>query len=263
MRNWTDTKAAEETQRNSYLFIVVALLFLSAFFLFLEQITHFEFLLHLAAIPLEILLGGFLVERYLASKEKEKRTRQLMFIKSCLFRSEMRNVFIANFNALIKPSITMSEIRRASLAELKELRHTLHEIEYRSIEDMEPIILEYVNSYEVFYGFMEWAIAHDFENIFEDMIFILHFIHDVKLYKKHNPNSLFIYHARSRPELMDRVYRVLTNGIVKFLDYAIELKEKQPIVFEELLSDYEFSVQVQGTDNTSRYGASIPSQAKI
>ena len=225
----------------TYTLLVFGLLALSGTLLYLEELTHLEFLLHLAAIPLEILLGAVLVERYLIRSEKIKRARQLMFIKSCLFRSDMRMVFLTNFAALERPAISMSSIRSASLAELNKLRESVQILEYRSPEDMELVIMEYVNAYAVFHKFMEWAVENDFERIFEDMIFIMHFIQDVRLYKQLNPNYIFIVYAKTNPAVMVKVNKVLGDGIVKFLDYAIELKEKQPKVFDELLSDYELS----------------------
>jgi hypothetical protein len=225
----------------NYTLLVLVLLALSAIFLYLEHLTHQEFLFHLAAIPLEILLGAILVERYLVRTEKTKRARQLMFIKSCLFRSDMRNVFLTNFTALEEPKISMSSIRKASLPELEKLRKCAESLEYRSPEAMDLVIMEYVSAYPVFHRFMEWSLENDFEHIFEDMIFIMHFIQDVQLYKRLNPSYLFILYAKNNPAVMAKVNKVLGDGIVKFLDYAIELKKKQPNVFEQLLSDYEIS----------------------
>ena len=226
-----------------YLLMFIGLPSLSALFLFLEQVTHYEFLFHVAAIPLEILLGAFLVKRFLAEKEKEAKRHQLMYIKSFIFRSEMRNLFIANFSALAYPDITIPKIKVSSLQELKTMRSSIDAVKYRSPEDMEAVIEEYVNSHGAFYFFMDWAIANDFEGIFHDMLYILHFIQDVKLYKKHYPDKLFIEEAKRQPYLMTKVNQVLQNGIIKFLEYAIELKEQRPDMFEELLADYQISSQ--------------------
>lgn len=222
----------------SYVFLVIVLLLFSGFFLYLEAITHNEFLYHLAAIPLEIIVGVLIVERYLAMRQKQTRARQFMFIKSCLFRSELRNLYLLNVGALAKPAITMEKIKAAGLKELKQLREAAEAIEYSSLEAMEPVIMEYVNAHNVFFGFMEWAINSDYEILFHDMVYLLHFIHDVKLYKRQNPEGLFIHEALTHPELMNTVHQVLTEGIKKFLDYVIELKEKQPAVFDQLMADY-------------------------
>jgi len=224
----------------------IGLLGASIIFLALERATHIEFLLHLAAIPLEVLLAVFIVERFLTQREKKERRRHLMFIKSYLFRSEMRNLFIANFDALKFPPVTMSKMKASSLEDLKQMRSDAERLEYRSPQAMEPVIMEYAKTESVWHKFREWAITYDFEDIFQDMIYILHFIYDVKLFKENNPDKLFIYEAEKRPLLMQKVRKVLGDGIQKFLDYAIELKEKQPGMFEELIADYELSAQIRG-----------------
>lgn len=231
-------KIIEQKTDVAYVLLVVVLLLFSGVFLYVEAVTHNEFMYHLAAIPLEIIVGALIVERYLAMRQKQTRARQFMFIKSCLFRSELRNLYLTNFGALAKPAMTMENIKAADLKELRQMRAAAEAIEYSSPEAMEPVIMEYVNAYNVFFGFMEWAINSEYEVLFHDMVYLLHFIHDVKLYKRQNPKGLFIHEALSHPELMNTVHQVLTEGIKKFLDYAIELKEKQPAVFDELMADY-------------------------
>lgn len=226
--------------------IYVLLLAASAFFLVIQHVTHVEFMFHLAAIPLEVLVVVFIVEMFLGNREKKQKRKQLMYIKSCLFRSEMRNLFIANFNTLKSPSLTMSEIRNSTLDELKRMREEASTVEYKSPEMMEPIIMEYVNAQPVWQNFMDIAIAQSFEEIFQDMVYILHFIHDVKTFKANNPDKLFIHEAKNNERLMQKVNMVLGDGIRKFLDYVIELKEKQPDMFYEIIADYELSTTIRG-----------------
>src|SRR5512139_1318664 len=175
--------------------VAVGLLALSALFLWLEHVTHFEFLLHVAAIPLEILLGAFLVERWLARKEKDGKRRQLMYLKSYLFRAEMRQVFISNFNALASPTISLAGLRDDPLPELRWVRDHITEVVYRSDEEMERVVLEYVRARHAFQVFMEWAATNDFESIFQDMLYILHFIQDVERFREGSPGALFVTEA--------------------------------------------------------------------
>ncbi len=72
---------------------------------------------------------------------------------------------------------------------------------------------------------MERAIQNEFDYIFGDMIFILHFIQDVRLFKKNHPGRNFMSEAKDSTLLMEKAHKVLGDGIRKFLDYAIELKE--------------------------------------
>jgi hypothetical protein len=232
-----------KTPKNTLAYIV--LIAVSPLFLLIEHLTHIEFMLHLAAIPLEVLVCVFIVEKFLEKRAKGEKLRQLMFIKSYLFRSEMLNLFLANFEALKFPAVTMSKIKNAPLEELWQMRKDADTIEYKSLEAMEPVILEYVKAEQVWHNFKERAITFNFEEIFQDMIFILHFIYDVKLFKSNNPDKLFIYEAEKRVLMMKKVKIVLGGGIQKFLDYVIELKEKQPDMFCDLISDYELSLQIR------------------
>ena len=228
-----------------YILLCIVLAVTSAMFLFVESVTHLEFMFHLAAIPLEILLAVFIVNRFLGNKEKEERRRKLMLIKSCLFRSEMRNLFITNFSALAYPSLTMAQIRNSTLDELRKVRKEADTVEYRSPEAMEPAIMEYVKAQHVWQNFMDLAITYDFKEVFQDTINILHFIHDVKQFKDDNPRTLFAYEAEKSELLMEKTKNVLGDGIRKFLDYAIELKEKQPELFCDVISDYKYVDQAR------------------
>ena len=229
--------------KNNFL-IYIALISTSAIFLIIEHLTHIEFMFHLAAIPIEVLVAVFLVEMYLDRREQKERRHQLMQIKSWMFRLEMRNLFISNFLALKSPAITIANIKNANLSELKKIREKAATVEYRSLEAMEPVILEYVNARDVWKSFMKIALDYHFDDIFQNMVDILHFVSDVKTFKENNPNKLFIYEASTHEILMRRVMRVLGDGIRKYLDYAIELKEKQPTLFEEVVSDYEVSTHL-------------------
>lgn len=226
--------------------IYVALVGASAIFLIIEHLTHIEFMLHVAAIPLEVLVAVFIVEMYLENRQKKERRRQLMHIKSCMFRLEMRNLLIADFLALKYPPLTISKIKRATLPELKKMREDASQIEYQSLEMMEPVIMEYVNAQSVWRNFMNIALDYGFEDIFQDMVYILHFISDVTTFKENNPGKMFIHEAAKNELLMQKVMNTLGDGIRKYLDYAIELKEKQPDLFNEVISDYELSTQIRG-----------------
>jgi hypothetical protein len=228
----------------SNIFIYLALVAAPTIILIIEHYTHIEFLLHLAAIPLEVLVAVFIVEMYLESRQKKERRRQLMHIKSCMFRLEMRSLFVTNFLALKTPPITISAIKAASSDELRKMRQEANAIEYKSLEAMEPVITRYVEAESVWRNFMNIALDYGFDDIFQDMVYILHFISDVKTYKENNPGKLFVHRAAANPQLMRKANSVLGDGIRKYLDYAIELKEKQPELFEEVIADYELSTHI-------------------
>jgi hypothetical protein len=234
----TQNQQKKKFFKSSYLLLLIGLPILSVLFLILEKITHIVFLHHIAAIPLEILLGAVLVERFLANRERKSRLRQFMHLKSYMFRTHIREVFLTNFKALESPNIDIERLATASLSDLRKLRNRIRRLNYRSAEELEKVVQAYLDSRDIFRDFMELAISHDFESIIENMVFVLHFIQDVDLYKRYYPNKLYIEHALKMPDERKRVIRILSDGISKFLDYLIELKQEQPDVFQELINEY-------------------------
>ena len=227
--------------------MVVAFLAVSAAFLVAEHLTHIEFLYHLAAIPIEVMVAVLIVERAVEKQASREKRRQLMFIKSHLFRSDMRGLFLADFAALKSPALTLAGIRNADLPELKAKLREAGTVAFKSPEAMEAAILEYVKAAGVWHSFMERAIAFNFESIFSDMIAILHFINDVRIFKENNPDRMFIEEALKHPTLAARANGVLGDGIRRFLEYAIELKEKQPAMFDDMMEDYALSEKISKT----------------
>ena len=225
--------------------LAFVLISISIALLFAEKlIFHEPFLDHMAAIPLEIVTGVFIVESLLKKKERQVREKQLRYIKSYIFRSDLRRLFVMNFASLKKPSIILSDMDK-SLIQLHQLRQEAEDVQYRSLKDVEMIIMEYVKTEHVWQLFMEKAMDFHFERIVDDMIFLIHFINDVKVFKEAHPGKLFIEEIRDNEAMVIKVYRVLGDGIRSFLDYAIELNEKAPEMLTEIIRDYKYIQPVQ------------------
>jgi hypothetical protein len=120
----------------------------------------------------------------------------------------------------------------------------LGDLTYKSHLHLEKVIQEYVKAKNVFQFFLNWAIEHKMDYIFKDMIYILHFIQDVILFNEQNPGKLFIQREKAKPELIEKASRVVREGIERFLDYIIELKQNSPTILDSLLSDYEISMSL-------------------
>ena len=225
------------------LLIILFLLLLSGIFFYIsDYVLHHHFFLHLAAIPLEIILAVVVVEHFISHKEKANKKYQLFLIKSYLFRSEMKRLFISNLISLQSPEITINKIRGMTLKELKDLRSNLGDLTYKSHQHLEKVVEEYIKAKNVFQFFLEWAIENNVEYIFKDMIYVLHYIQDVILFKEHHPGKLFFQEEEDNPGLIEKTSRIVRNGIEHFLDYVIELKQKDSTMLNSLLSDYEISI---------------------
>ena len=221
--------------------LAFALISLSASLLYLETVTHQEFLLHVAAIPLELLIGAIIIQRFVAVRDRRRKLKQLSFIKGYLFRFEMRDIFRTNFASLAEPQVSLNVIRAASTAELLKMRADFVECEVKhtSPEALGSVLDQYVESQRVFDYFMQWAIQNDFESIFRGMIYVLNFIQDIKVLKDAPLPHSVAEEVLSKPELNNRAKQVVRDNILSFLDYVIELKQSRFEEFAELLNDYE------------------------
>ncbi|MGD9738224.1 MAG: hypothetical protein AB7O56_02855 [Bauldia sp.] len=209
----------------------------SALFLYIHHLTHQEFLLHLAAIPLEIMVGALIVDAYLGRRERARRFQQLSYIKGFLFRTEMKNLFVNNFRLLQNENLKLNYLKDCDEEELRKIRADFGELSYRSGADKDTIVDQYVGSVNVFRYFMEWSIHNDADGTFRSMIFLLHFVQDVKTFRELHPERSVADEGYD-DDLRERVEKVLRDNVVSFLDYAIELRRDRPHEFEHLMEDY-------------------------
>jgi hypothetical protein len=70
------------------------------------------------------------------------------------------------------------------------------------------------------------------------------------MYKEYHPDCLFVEYAMSTPQGREKLRKILTDAVTKFLDYAIELKSERPLVYEELISEYLMAAEMKGTPRT-------------
>lgn len=205
------------------------------------RLTKFEYLLELSALPFEILVTVFILDRFLRAREARAVRQRLRHVKGYLFRSQMRRVFLSNLEACRHPRITPAQVLGADLAELRALRREAERVTYANDDAMERVLAEYANAEAVWKQFMDIAIANDFDDIFQAMLYILHLVEDYRQFKAHHPRGCFVRYAARRPELRAKVEKVLGDGIRAFLDYAIELKQHQPELFVQVFSRFDES----------------------
>ena len=229
--------------KKGYLLFYVILVGASVAFLLIERLTGNEFMFHLAAIPMEVLIAVLIVERILLSRDKSEKRRQLMAVSLTLFSSETSDLFTASFQAMKSPRLSLSRIKSASKDELKKMSKDADSIEYESPELMEAVAIEYVKTRHIWQMFMDRALDYDIEETYRNMISVLGFINYVEVFKRDNPDKLFIREVMGNEQLMAKVKEVLGFAVRKFLDYAVELREKQPDVLNQLISELELYTQ--------------------
>ena len=206
-------------------------------------------MLHLAAIPFEILVAVFIVDKLLRKRVNSEKRRRTIAVAITLFGSEMGRFDDACFHAIRSPLITLSTIANSSIEELKQIRIASDTIEYGSPEEMELAIKECVNIEHVWRSLLESAVYYDIEEMYLNTLQMLNFVHDVKVFKESQPNEPFIQMAEQDERILKRVKEIIRLDIQKFLDYAIELKEKHPAMLAQFLSELDNSHQIWGLSN--------------
>ena len=231
-------------KRKGYLLLYVILIAASVVFLIIERLTGNEFLFHLAAIPIEVLIAVLVVDRILLRRDTSEKRRQLIAMSLTLFSSDMSDLFTASFQAIKSPRLSLSQIKSASIAELKKMSEDAKMIEYESPELMEAVAMEYVKTQRIWRMFMDRTLDSDIEEAYHNMITVMSFIDHVEVFKRNNPDKLFIREVMGDERLMAKVKEVLGFAVRKFLDYAVELKKTQPDVLDQLISDLELYTRV-------------------
>ena len=235
--------------KKEFLPYYVTLIIASAILLVIYEIYHIEFLLHLAAIPWEILIAVFIVDILLRKREGSDKRRRTISVAITLFGAEMGRFYDSCFRAIKSPLITLPIIANSSIEELKQIRIASNTIEYRSPEEMELAIKECVNIEHIWRSLLESAVSNDIEEMYLNTLQILNFVHDVKAFKESHPSEPFIRLAEQDERTMKRIKEVIRLTVQKFLDYAIELKQNHPEMLDQFLSELDTSTQIRGMSN--------------
>ena len=232
--------------KKEFLLYYIVLIIASAILLVIYEVTHIEFLLHLAAIPWEILIAVFVVDMLMRKREGSDKRRRTIAVAITLFGAEMGRFYDSCFRAIKSPLITLSIIANSSIEELKQLRIASDTIEYGSPEEMELAIKECVNIEHIWRSLLESAVTYDIEEMYLNTLNILNFIHDVKVYRESHPDMPFIHFAQQDERILKRVKEVIKLDVQKFLNYAIELKENHPEMLHQFLSELDTSTRIRG-----------------
>ena len=226
-------------KRKHYILLSVILVSIAGIFLYVENVMHNEFFLHLAAIPIEILAAAIVVERLLSLTDRNRKRRRLMDMLFVQYGMEMSSLLEASFKAVESPSLSMSQVESASIQELKKLRDDTTTIKYKSLELIEVAVEEYVKSQHIWREYVDRAVEYDFEETYHNMMHVLYFIDYVELFKRNNPDELLVDEIRDNKLVREKAEDLLGFGIRKFLDVAIELRIKKRDAFNQFISNLE------------------------
>ncbi len=205
----------------------------------MEHLTHNEFMFHLAAVPIEILAAVMIIEQLWALGDRIKKQKRLSYMLWVRYNLEIGSLLAASFKAVESPSLSMSRIKSASMEELKKLRDDAGTIRYKSIELVEAAATEYVKTQHIWKAYLDRAVEYDLEKVYQNMMHILYFIDYTEVFKRNNPDRLFVDEIRGNKGVLVKAEEILGSGIRIFLDMAIELRKKKTDAFYQVISNLE------------------------
>jgi hypothetical protein len=207
--------------------------------------------LHLGAVALELLLGFILVELIWHShekketekqKEEDKKKEHLRLIKNYMFHARMRTLFITNFLAMTRLPTSFSTMCDPK----KEIpKPKTAEIQYKTRTAKISVIQEYVRVQDVWERFLELGIMFSINHIVKDMTNILQRVAEVKeifpsgSIENMPPHEFAAQLGQDHNSyLIDRFEPIIKDGVVKFYDYAEDLRTSNQDLFNDLINFY-------------------------
>jgi hypothetical protein len=185
-------------------------------------------------------------------EERNQRKTQLRHIKSYMFHARLQDLFRDNFNALEEPSsITLKNCFSTEYPKsdqgVEELRQSLR-YKDKVDEKMAKAIHEYVKAEDVWREFQNLAVMFNFGMIVGDMTEILHLVADVKrmipadesLDRKLQALTENLRQDANQ-KLKKDLEKIMKDGILKFWNYADELRRKDQKLFSALKESYNIN----------------------
>jgi hypothetical protein len=223
--------------RKSFLKYYVALVVAAIILLIVFYVTEIEFMLHLAAIPLEILLAAFVVDQVLNLQERQGRRRRLKGEAASVFHSQIEGVIEAGIRAAQPPDAPMPKLASMSTEELKGLRAAVGPAKYRSLAEMQAGIDQLVDAEQTWQSILAQAIEYDVDETYVNMMKMLSFVRYVKAFRESHPDESFAHFAQGNEKAMEKMRGVSELAVRRYLDLLVDFKEHDPDMLKELHAD--------------------------
>jgi hypothetical protein len=225
---------------------------------------------HIFAVFVELLAAVVLIELLLRKHEKDResevRKDQLRHIKSYMFQASMRRLFEINFKHLEKEELrNFTKIRNAGNADkfkraFRKLKNEVADEEKEDdgnkrfivrVEDIKykndpvgKIFLEYVYAEkEVWIEFLVLATRFNFPRVVKEMTDILNCIAQAKKAASGHGMELEEFLSdpamlRGSPVLLSKIEMIVKTGILKFIEFAEDVRESDKRMFDALMESF-------------------------
>ncbi|MDH4186537.1 MAG: hypothetical protein OEV08_06045 [Nitrospira sp.] len=262
------------------LILILVSLFAGIFFVYPPALLRFQFVKstyeqhdeishHLFAVFMELCLVLFVVEVLLRKHEKQKseadRRNQLRLIKSAMFRRQLRDLYIANFQVLKKDSgISLKALQVSDLKPQMEewgrqdSDYYKRFFNYDEKAKVRRVLAEYAKAENAWDKLEEIALSIGRDDVLDDITNVKNLIAD---YKNIVPDNSIgevdqdVQKILDDPVKFERLICVWSRGMEKFVQYACELKgveinkaekKEKRNLFSTMMREYVEREQVVG-----------------
>jgi hypothetical protein len=227
--------------------IAIGLIFLSALVYFIHFIIFGDvehilsyFLLHLAFVPIEVLIVSLIIERILDYREKKKKLEKLNMVVGAFFNSigeELLKIIVNADVGDIKSYLNISEDwDEKEHEQLKELlRNYNFDIDIKKI-NLYKLKGLLCRNRDFLLRLMENPILLEREDFTELLMAVFHLADE--LYRRENLDNLPKSDLEHLKNDIIRVYRLL---IIQWLNYLMHLKYNYPYLYSLCLRANPFS----------------------
>lgn len=224
---------------------------------------------HYLSVALELCLGFILIEliwhnhekkEVEREKQKERKIKeeQLRHIKSYVFHSRMRTLFITNFMAIKSSSISLRNLLKAD-PKIPIVKPDSELIHYETQRAKIGVIHEYVKAKDVWERFLELGIMFGFDHIVKEMTKILQLVAEVKeIFPPESIDNMPAHEFAAqltqdrRTDLVDQFEPIIATGIIKFHEYLEDLRQSDQKLFHNLLDFYSRAYERELAQQTTR-----------
>ncbi|ACV23845.1 hypothetical protein [Methanocaldococcus fervens] len=224
------------------LLIFTSMIVYSIHFIIFGDAEHIlsYFLLHLAFVPIEVLLVTIVIERILDYKEKNEKLKKLNMVVGCFFNNVGEKLLeiilegdVGNIRDYLKISNDWDDKK------YKETKKLLKNFNYNI--DMEKIDLNKLKNFleknkEFLLRLMENPVLLEHEEFTELLMAVFHLTDE--LHRRENLNNLPKSDLEHLKNDIIRAYKLL---VIQWLNYLIHLKNNYPYLYSVYLRTNPFN----------------------
>lgn len=194
---------------------------------------HWDFLLHLAAISLEVLVGVLIVGQILRRQKDEERERRILKTRELLVRTDLADVIFHSIRILKKPCLGLEDLENASQEKIREhlLEISQGKLECIQVQSGEKAMEHFVDSFIEAESALQRELtnAENFKSkSFDQLVGLLHTIHTVKLARQRYTKAKFKEYYGSNTAHFDALRHGIQTVLEIFLEYLAETKRFSP-----------------------------------